>query len=83
MFESLHDSVDVLTAHVGGTIRPLRFRWRGKVHRVGKVTGEWNRIEGSASVRFYSVETVDGASFELRYDPRGGGWKLCKAWNPG
>ena len=82
MFETLLDPIDVLTAHVGGRVRPLRFRWRGRVHRVGKVTGQWSRREGGVRVLFYAVESRDGSSFELCYDPRRDGWNLCKAWNP-
>ena len=28
MFESLNDPVDVLTAFVDGSMRPVRFRWQ-------------------------------------------------------
>jgi hypothetical protein len=29
MFESHNDPVDVLTAFVDGSMRPIRFRWQG------------------------------------------------------
>ena len=55
-FESLNDPVDVLTAFVDGRIQPLRFRWQGRVVRVRRVTGEWNRREGSTLLRYFSIE---------------------------
>ena len=47
MFETLNQPVDVLTVFLEGRVRPLRFRWKGRVIRVKKVTGEWSRREGS------------------------------------
>ena len=43
MFETLNDPVDVLTAFTGGKLEPLRFRWRGRVVRIRKITGRWSR----------------------------------------
>ena len=82
MFESLQDSVDVLTAFVGGRLDPLRFRWKGKVYRVSKITGRWTRREGQTVLRYFSVEARGPESFELYYDPRGPKWVLSRAWTP-
>jgi hypothetical protein len=80
MFETLSDPVDVLTAFVTGHMKPLRFRWNGRVVRVKAVTGEWTRREGQTLMRFYSVEGASGDSYELCYDPRGPKWILSRAW---
>ena len=80
MFESLNDPVDVLTAYVEGRVQPLRFRWQGKVIRVNRVTGEWNRREGQAVLRYFALESDAAESFELCYDPRGPRWLLSRAW---
>ena len=56
MFETLNDPVDVLTAFTDGKLEPLRFRWRGSVIRIRKVTGRWSRREGQALLRYFSVE---------------------------
>ena len=81
MFESLNQPVDVLTAFLDGRIRPLRFRWKGLVVRVHRVTGEWTRREGASRLTYFSVEGVGAETFELCYDPRGPSWILCKAWS--
>ena len=56
MFESLNDPVDVLTAFVHGSMRPIRFRWQGRVIRVRKITGQWARREGQAQLRYFAVQ---------------------------
>ena len=80
MFESLNDSVDVLSVYADGRVRPLRFRWQGRVVRVRRVTGEWNRREGQALVRYFAVEGDRSETYELCYDPRGPKWILSRAW---
>jgi len=80
MFESLSDQVDVLTAYVDGRVEPLRFRWKGRVIRVRKVTGRWSRREGQTVLRYFAVEGQEGATYELCYDPRGSRWLLSRAW---
>ena len=67
MFESLDDPVDVLTAFEEGAMRPLRFRWQGRVVRVQKITGQWNRREGQAVLRYFAVQ--GGICATLRCSP--------------
>ncbi len=81
MFESMSDPVDVLTAFTDGKLQPLRFRWHGRVIRVGKVSGEWTRREGQALLRFFAVESPSGETYELCFDPRGAKWTLVRAWS--
>jgi hypothetical protein len=81
MFETLNEPVDVLTAFVDGHMRPLRFRWKGRVVRVERVTGQWSRREGSNRLTYFSVEGTGAETYELCYDPKGPGWTLCRAWS--
>lgn len=83
MFESLSDPVDVLTAFVNGQVEPLRFRWKGRVIRVTRVTGRWNRREGQARLQYFAIEDATLTSYELCYDPRGPSWILSRAWGAG
>ena len=83
MFESLSDPVDVLTAFVNGEVQPLRFRWRGRVVRVSRVTGRWNRREGQSWLQCFAIEDGHHGSYELTYDPRGPKWILSRAWIEG
>lgn len=79
MFESLNDPIDVLTVFEEGKLEPLRFRWKGKVIRIGKVTGRWSRREGQTQLRYFSVE-AGSETYELCYDPRVPRWFLSRAW---
>ncbi|MBK7369117.1 MAG: hypothetical protein IPJ04_14790 [Candidatus Eisenbacteria bacterium] len=81
MFESLNDPVDVLTAFVDGAMRPIRFRWQGRVVPVRQVTGQWNRREGQAVLRYFAVQGPHEESYELCFDSRGPRWVLNRAWS--
>jgi len=82
MFESLNDPVDVLTSFTEGKLEPLRFRWKGSVVRITKITGRWSRREGQALLRYFAVEGKGADTYELCYDPRGPRWVLSRAWTP-
>jgi hypothetical protein len=79
-FESLDDPVDVLTVFEDGALRPLRFRWQGRVVRVRRVSGSWTRREGPALLRYYAVDGSPAGTYELCFDPRGPAWRLTRAW---
>ena len=83
MFESLNDPIDVLTAFTQGKVEPLRFRWKGRVIRVGAITGRWSRREGQTLLRYFSVESPSRETYEMYYDPRGPRWILSRAWTQG
>ncbi len=58
-----------------GTIRPVKFRWRERVHVVREITHTWNTKEGSAAMIHFSV--TDGATlFELKYNSSTLRWSL-------
>lgn len=80
MFESLNDPVDVLTAFVDGAVKPVRFRWQGRVVRVRAVTGQWSRREGQVVLRHFAVRGAKDDSYELVFDPRSARWTLSRAW---
>jgi hypothetical protein len=83
MFETIDEPVDVLTAFVAGSMRPLRFRWRGRVIPIRRVNGRWTRREGQTVLHAFSVEGAAADTYELIYDPRGPRWVLARAWTAG
>ncbi len=56
-------------------LRPLRFRWKGRVFRVRHITFTWSTMDGSAPVIHFSVH--DGATlYELSYNKSTMKWTL-------
>jgi hypothetical protein len=83
MLELLNQPVEVLSYFTEGRVQPLRFRWRGRVVRIRRVTGEWTRQEGVGRVHYFSVLAENSDYFELAYDLDQASWRLCRVWVEG
>jgi hypothetical protein len=68
------EKVNVLASFTGG-IRPIKFKWSGRLVTVKEVTYTWKSREGQASVHHFSV--TDGTSlYELSFHTQSLVWKL-------
>lgn len=76
MIEKVQESVEVLTKFDEGKIRPMRFRWRGRVFTVTEVTGSWIKRVGDHREHFFSVGVGTKDHYELRYRARTSCWTL-------
>jgi hypothetical protein len=83
MLELLNQPIEVLSLFAEGRVRPLRFRWRNRVVKVRRLTGEWVRQEGIGRVQYFSVLAENDDYFELAYDVDQGSWRLCRVWMEG
>lgn len=68
------ENINVLASFTGG-IRPVKFKWSGRLITVREVTYAWKSREGQARVHHFSV--TDGASlYELSFNAQSLVWKL-------
>ncbi|MGD9578120.1 MAG: hypothetical protein AB7Y74_07700 [Syntrophorhabdus sp.] len=68
------EKVSVLASFTG-SIRPIKFKWSGKLVTVQEVTYTWKSREGQASVHHFSV--TDGTSlYELSFHSQSLIWRL-------
>ena len=80
MYQNLEDPVDVIAIFENQSLKPARFRWRGKVHKVTRVTGSWKSREGTFVIRHFSLLDTDANFFELTYNERLSQWTISKIW---
>ena len=80
MYQELNESIDVLVLFEGGTVQPQRFRWKGHVHRVSQITGNWKTDKGAFKTRHYALMDEDANFFQLAYDERKTQWKVTRVW---
>lgn len=83
MLEAVDHPIEVLSLFRNDRVRPLRFRWRGRVFKVRRVTGEWTRREGVGWVRYFSVLAENQDYFELAYETERNRWRICRVWMEG
>lgn len=74
MATEIRESIKVM-AIFDSEVRPVKFKWKGRVYLVKEVTYKWASREGSASIQHFSV--TDGASlYELAYNQSTMKWSL-------
>lgn len=78
MIQEINETVAVLTRFSGGSLDPLRFRWRNRVFDIERVTGKWEEREGQNKLHFFSVITGEDDYYELIYNTRTMSWTLSK-----
>ena len=78
-FVDINEAIEVISYFDGRKMRPLRFRWRGRVYRVAHVNGIWNAIQGQNREYHYHISTRESGSFELVYHSSAMNWKLGRA----
>jgi len=70
----IREPIEVI-ALFDGTMRPLRFRWKGAVYPVKEITFTWTTTSGAAVILHFSA--YDGATlYELSYNKATLKWTL-------
>ena len=70
------ERIDVISMFRKRTVRPVKFKYAGRVHKVSKVLYTWVTREGSFPVHHFSVLTEDGNRFELSLNTYTIDWAL-------
>ncbi|MFH0881560.1 MAG: hypothetical protein V2A56_01100 [bacterium] len=77
-YEDIGDRIEMIALFRDGRIRPLKFRWRNRVHKVERVNGEWATDQGQTRLYHYSVMTSGPDVYELTYNSDSRGWVLAR-----
>ena len=80
MYQEFNEPIDVIVLYEKGILRPLRFRWKGRSHKVVRVTASWKAPKGEAWMRHFSLMDENGDVFFLIFDERGTQWTISKVW---
>ncbi len=70
----LQEPIKVIAVFDNG-VRPVKFRWNGRVYPVKEITYTWRTRHGHTSIVHFSV--TDGTTlFELSYNPSTMVWRI-------
>ena len=67
-YERLDEPIEVIAHFAEGKVRPLRFLWRGRAHRVEAVRGRWVSLQGQAKRHHWAVRAAGVGACELALD---------------
>ena len=76
MYEHLDESIAVIALFEQGRLRPIRFRWKDRVYRIARITGQWIAYQGQRKLHHYAALCEGSSVFELCYDPANTAWRL-------
>ena len=70
------EQIDVISIFKRKTVRPVKFRYAGRTHKVAKILYPWITREGGYPVHHFSVLTDDGNRFTLSLNTYKMSWML-------
>ena len=79
-FEEINETIEVIAHFDGKRIRPLRFRWAGRVYKITQLISVWDKPKGRAKEYHFRVLTRESNSFELLYDNDSFKWKIGRSF---
>ncbi len=78
MPEDIFEPIEVITYFERGTLRPLRFRWKGTVYKISRVYSHWIVPRGNGREHHFSVSAGTPDSFELIFNTGDLNWQLAR-----
>jgi hypothetical protein len=74
--EEILETVEMVSWFGRGGMQPCRFRWRGRVYRITRITSTWESRQGVYRRYHYLVRTRSGDVYEMHFDPENLLWML-------
>ncbi len=81
--EILEEPVAVIGLFRNGTLKPLRFQWRGRTVPVRHVASHWATRSGTDQEHFFSVSDNGVDYYELSFHTRTFQWRIEKVFLEG
>ncbi|MFO7950507.1 MAG: hypothetical protein R6U36_09080 [Candidatus Fermentibacteraceae bacterium] len=83
MVNELGERVEMVGHFRGGSVRPCRFRWGGRVYRIVSVSSSWESRRGASRLYHFVVRTHTDDVFEVHLDTSGMCWQLDYEYDDG
>jgi len=80
MYQDIEEDIDVIAMFEGYKLKPLKFRWKGRVYKITRVTGDWKTDVGQYKLRHFAVLDQASNFFQISYDEKNSHWLLTKLW---
>lgn len=67
-FEDIFEPIEVISHFKKGHMRPLRFKWNGRVYKIHQMNGHWISHRGYNKQHHFSIISDSSDYFELQFD---------------
>ncbi len=77
-FEDIFEPIEVISHFRDGQLKPLRFKWNGRVYKIKQLNGHWVSHQGYNKQHHYSVISDSSDYFELQFDSSDFQWQVAR-----
>jgi hypothetical protein len=77
-FEDIFEPIEVITLFKEGHIKPLRFKWNGRVYKINRINGQWASPQGYNKQIHYSLIADSSDYFEIMLDTSNYEWQVAR-----
>jgi hypothetical protein len=78
IYEDIFEEIDVITLFKEGKIKPLRFKWNGRIYKITTVHGYWASPRGYNKQYHFSLITDSSDYFEIIFDTSNFEWQIAR-----
>lgn len=75
-FEDIGEPIEVIVLFRGGKMRPLKFRWNGRVYKIERINGGWKSDQGRDRMCHYSVMSDGPDVYEISCSLEKFSWQI-------
>ena len=78
VYEDIFESIEVISLFKEGIIKPLRFKWNGRVYKISRINGHWVSPQGYNKQYHFSLIADSSDYFEIVLDTSNFEWQLAR-----
>ena len=78
VYEDIFEPIEVISLFKEGKIKPLRFKWNGRVYRIKQINGHWVNPQGYSKQYHFSLIADSCDYFELTFDTANFEWQVAR-----
>ena len=78
IYQDIFETVEVITLFKGGKIKPLRFKWNGRIYKINQIHGHWTSPQGYNKQYHFSLITDNSDYFEIIFDTSNFEWQIAR-----
>lgn len=78
VYEDIFETIEVISLFKDGKIKPLRFKWNGRVYKINRVNGHWVSPQGYNKQYHFSLLADSHDHFELLFDTANFEWQVAR-----
>jgi len=78
IYQDIYEAIEVISLFKEGKIKPLRFKWNGRVYRISRLNGHWVNPKGYDKQYHFSLIADNSDYFEIMFDTATFEWQIAR-----